>query len=67
MKSPIKQKVPAVVAVVIIGIAIASVGLIGWTVITAPEPEHKFAANECTTCHSDAKTLAKMKEKRGDF
>lgn len=62
-----KKKIPTSVAVTTILVALAAFADFAYSTINAPEPIHKLGADYCTKCHSDAKTLAKMKDKADSF
>ena len=66
-----RKKVPPSIAIVILSVVMAIVGCYGFKAYkiskqSDPKPPHALGKEYCIKCHSDAKTLAAMKDKMGD-
>ncbi len=66
----INKNIPSSVFAGIIGIALVVVGGLEWSALNAKDrhdhPLITMSKAKCLSCHSDARMIAKMKEKEGD-
>ena len=67
MGNRLKQDVSATVAGAILIASVVTVVLVGWFSLSARSEakSHPLGPRYCLSCHSDAKTLQAMKDKRG--
>mgnify|MGYP003351818474 CR=1 FL=1 len=62
-----KVKVPGYIFLTVTLLALAALADFAYSTINAKDPIHYNGPDYCIKCHSDAKTLNKMKDKAGDF